>query len=355
MPGPKPRLHLPFNEWPAADGRLWQSAFANNDPFSEATGAHLAKASQDRCMWSWRRWLGFLADYEPAALELPPAERLKSERLRAFVRHLRETNAPTSVASIIEALYQAARFMMPETDWSSLKNVNSRLHAAAPATSPAGPGITSVQLLDLGQRLMDEVEALLNTPLDKHNAAQYRDGLMVALLAFVPIRPRNLVALEIGRHVILEGGRWFIIIPGRETKTRTELEFPLPDVLVPYLNSYLKIIRSRLLKRRNCAALWVSALGGALTYVGVVKSFQRLSKRFGIQIAPHDARAAAATTWAISAPAQIGVARDLLAHSDLRTTIKHYNRARGIEASRAFHRVITRMRRKPGRRAPADS
>jgi len=71
-------------------------------------------------------------------------------------------------------------------------------------------------------------------------------------------------------------------------------------------------------------------MGGALSYVGLVKIFQRLSSQLGIRISPHDARDAAATTWAISAPDQIGVARDLLTHSDLRTTTKHYNRARGM-------------------------
>jgi hypothetical protein len=58
-----------------------------------------------------------------------------------------------------------------------------------------------------------------------------------------------------------------------------------------------------------------------------------------------------ATTWAIFAPDQIAVARDLLAHSDLRTTTKYYNRARGIEASRAHSRVIAAMRRKQNRRS----
>jgi hypothetical protein len=65
---------------------------------------------------------------------------------------------------------------------------------------------------------------------------------------------------------------------------------------------------------------------------------------------PHDARDAAATTWAIAAPEQIGVARDLLVHSDLRTTIKHYNRAKGVEASRAHALVIAAMRKR-GRRS----
>ena len=46
--------------------------------------------------------------------------------------------------------------MMPEHDWTWLKSVKARLHAAAPSHPPTGPVITSVQLLDLGQKLMDE-------------------------------------------------------------------------------------------------------------------------------------------------------------------------------------------------------
>jgi integrase len=106
-----------------------------------------------------------------------------------------------------------------------------------------------------------------------------------------------------------------------------------------------------MLRRPNCAALWVSAKGGALVYGAIGQVFSRLSSGLGFRITPHDVRDAAATTWAISAPDQIGVARDLLAHSDLRTTTRYYNRARGIEASRAYSRVIAAMRRKQNRRS----
>jgi hypothetical protein len=62
-------------------------------------------------------------------------------------------------------------------------------------------------------------------------------------------------------------------------------------------------------------------------------------------VTPHDARDAAATFWAIVAPGQIGVARDLLAHDRLRTTNKYYNRAKGIEASRLQARLIAKIRK----------
>ena len=307
----------------------------------------MAKASQDRCLWTWRRFLGFLAIHEPTALEVHPTERLTFARVRLLIVHLAETNAPRSVASHIEALYQAARAMMPDRDWTWLKVVKARLNAAAPAQSSTGPVITSLQLLDLGQQLMEESKPAPGTSISRQDATHYRDGLMVALLAFSPIRPKNLAALELARHVVREGDRWFVIIPPEETKTKTPIEFLVPELLEPYLACYLDVVRPRILGRRACAALWVSPKGGgALSRVGINKSFQRLSSRLGVHISPHDARDAAATTWAISAPDQIGVARDLLAHANLRTTIKHYNRAKGIEASRAYSQVIAGMRRK---------
>jgi len=139
-------------------------------------------------MWAWRRFLGFLAMHEQSEPELAPNERLTIERVRQLVAHLAETNAPNSVASVVEALYTAARAIMPDRDWSWLKATKARLHAAAPAHSPAGPVITSQQLLDLGLQLMDESKPEPGTPISMHDAIHYRDGFLAAVLAlsFVP-------------------------------------------------------------------------------------------------------------------------------------------------------------------------
>jgi hypothetical protein len=59
---------------------------------------------------------------------------------------------------------------------------------------------------------------------------------------------------------------------------------------------------------------------------------------------------AAATTWAISVmPDQIGVARDLLAHSDLLTTTKHYKSGERDRSQSSTSSVIG-TRRKQNRR-----
>jgi integrase len=343
MPGPKPRLHLPYVDWPATDRLLWEHAFGQNDPFAEM---RLAKASQDRCMWSWRRFLGFVANNHPEALEIAPAERLTIERVKPFVSHLAMTNAPNSVAAVVEGLYTAARVMMPNREWKWLKAIKSRLHAAVPSRSPVGPVITSVQLLELGLKLMDESRQQLTAKLDIREAVAFRDGLMLGLVAYAPFRPKNLASLEIGRHLVLAGDRWFVIIPSEETKTKKRIQFEIPDILLPYLTLYLEIVRPRILRGKMHTALWVSPKGGALSYVGISKSFARLSKRFGVRFSPHDARDAAVTTWAIARPDQICVARDLLYHSKLDTT-GLYNRAKGIEASRAYRQTIREIRNKP--------
>jgi integrase/recombinase XerD len=342
-----PKLHLPYALWPEADRQLWERATTGDDPFSDAAGMRLAKTSQRRYLFGWRRFLGFLTVDDPAVLEMAPFDRLTLERVRKFAAHLAETNAPQSVAIQIDALYKAARVMLPGHDWNWLKSVKARLYATAPTHASAAPVVTSVQLLELGLKLMEESRLALNMPVGMTSAVKYRDGLMIALLAFIPLRRKNLAAIEIGRHLVQDDDGWSIIIPGGETKTGAPIEFAIPKLLSPYLADYLDYMRPRMLKNSHCLALWVSPKGGALSYSAIWDILTRHTiGRLGVRVAPHDVRDAAATTWAVTAPAQIGTARDLLAHSDLRTTTRHYNRARGIEASRAYGRLIAEQRKR---------
>jgi integrase len=271
------------------------------------------------------------------------------ERVRAFAHHLAETNIPRSVAIQVDALYKAARIMLPEHDLAWLKSMKARLHSAAPLQHAGGPVITSPQILQVGLTLMDH-----NAPKDCERvtlsqAISYRDGLLIALLAFAPLRRKNLASLEIGRHLIGEGNDWYIVIPASETKTRTPIEFAIPAFLLPYLDVYLSIVRPRIFNDASCKALWVSPRGGALRYGAIGDVISRHSTAvLGIRLTPHDARDAAATTWALAAPSQIGVSRDLLSHSDARTTEKHYNRAKGVVASRAYAKLL-QLKKRSGR------
>jgi integrase/recombinase XerD len=348
MNGPLPRLHLPFAHWPAADRLMWQQAVRQDDPFSDYAGGRLAKTTLHKLWMIWRRFLGFLTITEPATLEKTPDERLVYERVRQFSAHLAKTNTPYSLATQIDALYGAARIMMPEKDWSWLRTMKSRLYAAAPGPSRSAPVITSVQLVDLGLDLIAESD-LETDQVRMADALRYRDGLMIALIGLIPLRHKNFAAIEIGRDLVKDGEIWSIIIAPEETKTNVAIDFEIPEELQPHLTTYISRVRLRLLRQRKCNALWISAKGGVLSYSAVGPVITRhTTSRLGLRIAPHDARDAAATMWAIIAPEQVGISRDLLAHADLRTTTKHYNRAKGIEASRSYAQIIAgwRTRRK---------
>jgi hypothetical protein len=70
-----------------------------------------------------------------------------------------------------------------------------------------------------------------------------RRGRIIAHLAARPLRLRNFVALELGRHLVRAGQGWRIVIQSAETKTGRPLELPFPEVLVPMLERYLTVHR----------------------------------------------------------------------------------------------------------------
>jgi integrase/recombinase XerD len=109
----------------------------------------------------------------------------------------------------------------------------TRLYAVAPRGNRVRPVITSKRLVDLGMALMEKSKISPDKPISMAaDAIRYRDGVMIALLAQVPLRPRNAAALEIGRDVIKEGETWSIVIPPEDTKTKTYLDFEIPEYRV---------------------------------------------------------------------------------------------------------------------------
>src|SRR5262249_9837783 len=179
-----------------------------------------------------------------------------------FVEHLRETNIPHSVAIQIDSLYGAARTMMPDKEWIWLLSIKTRLYAAAPRGNRVRPVVTSVQLVDLGMALMEESKISPHKPIAIADAIRYRDGLMFALLAQVPLRPSNAALLEIDRDVIKEGETWSIVIPPEDTKTNTYLDFEIPESVRDEFATYLTLVRPRMLRLSGCKAFWVSPKGG---------------------------------------------------------------------------------------------
>jgi integrase len=212
-------------------------------------------------------------------------------------------------------------------------------------------------LIALGERLMDEAEAATARSATRR-AIRYRDGLLIALLAYRPVRRKNLAMMRLGRHLIKAGGRWRIVFAAEETKTRVPYEAVLPAALGPRLERYLDLHRPVLLRGRREArnpnappihpgldAVWVSEDATQLSYQTLgLQIFLHTRREFGRGLFPHMFRDSVATAVAVDNPKHIGDASLILGHSEHRTTEKHYNHARSLDASRRHAAMLASMR-----------
>ena len=76
--------------------------------------------------------------------------------------------------------------------------------------------VSTRRLLEAGLTLM--AEAATFAPDDLARARGVRNGLMVALLALGPIRPKNFATLEIGHTFKQVQRSWWITLPSITTK-----------------------------------------------------------------------------------------------------------------------------------------
>ena len=141
---------------------------------------------------------------------------------------------------------------------------------------------------------MVEAEAAHHvTPLKR--ARGFRNGLMIAFLAVMPIRLKNFAALSLGKHLVKYQGKWQLIISAADTKSQRSDERPVPGFIAAYLDKYIETHRP-LLKPKS-SELWVSTYGGALSYSGCEQIITETTRAtLGVPISPHLFRASAAST-----------------------------------------------------------
>jgi integrase len=192
--------------------------------------------------------------------------------------------------------------------------------------------VTSDQLYALGIELMDKADG--SGRICKADAFQYRDGLIIALLAVVPLRRRTAAALRIGENLVKSGDLWVLVIPAKDTKTRCTLEYPLSEQLSARIDIYLDKFRGKIPGTASHAGLWPSNLGSSMDGGGIYEVVRRRTRSaFGFAINLHRFRHAAATFWSCRDPKNVRGAKDLLGQSSFGTTEKHYIRSRALRVA----------------------
>lgn len=342
---------LPFLAWPDDDRKLWQLAFEAGDLFDDDLPTRrLASASRIAWKNSYDYYVRFVAAHHPERLALPPAARCDRELVAEYVEFLRRTCRETTVALRLDQLYYVMRAFCPESDWSWLRGMVRRISRGAKPL--AHKSVLSDRLFALGTSLMDLAASSVaadGTASERH-ANLYRDGLMIALLAAIPLRLRTLTALRIGKQLVRAGARWELDIPGEDTKTGQPLDYVIAGRLSAYVDEYLLRFRSAYVRTGSEAALWLVRFDRPISAVTIRARITRRTKEaFGFPVSPHRFRHAAGTFCSVHDPANVRVAKDLLGHASFSTTQRYYISAQSRIAGRALQSVL-RVRR--GRRPP---
>jgi integrase/recombinase XerD len=341
-----PQMELPLADWPEEDRKRWSDAIRSGaDPFDECgPAAHLAESSRRALQGSYGRFLGFVSTERHGLLACKPDGRVDRETVAEYVNWRRRTCGDAAIAIDLHHLRLALGYICPSTDWSWLLPIAKRLATQASRKPKKHHQATGEQLYALGIELMER--AVTNskeaTHITKVDAFDYRDGLLIALLA----RRRTLAALRIGKHLVKSGALWSLDIPAKDNKSKRPLEYEISPDMSERIDRYLAQFRCCLPGAKVHDGLWASDQGRPMddgTIYDMVR--RRTREALGFAVNLHRFRVAAGTLWSIHDPANVRGVKDLLGHASFDTTEGHYIMAQSRIAGRALANAVGLLRK----------
>jgi len=225
-----PKMQLPYSAWPEEDRNCWNAAFRLA---TLSTIAGLPRISPSRPAARCGPAMGDSSDSSRpniiGLLARPPGARLDRKMIADYVVWRRRSCGDAAVAIDLHHLRLALGFICPDVDWSWLLTITKRIAAQAKGKPEKYHLVTSERLYTLGIELMNRAVTSANAEgyFSNAQAFEYRDGLIIALLALIPLRRRTLAALRIGKHLVKSGDRWALDIPAVDIKTKRPFEYPI--------------------------------------------------------------------------------------------------------------------------------
>ena len=352
--GKNERRTLYVDEWPEADRQAWQAACWPTHRLKKGGSAsHLAPVSQEDIARRYGQFLGFLKLAGRLNMDAAAATQVTPASVEAYMEDRTDRKVSSMTAwNCIYKLRRAAQLLSPETDFGWLIEIEKDLALVAEPRSKLDRLVMAERLVEAGLTLIEEAKTYTRAKFKR--ARGIRNGLMLAILALCPVRPKNFAALEIGKTFRQVKGRWWIILPGRSTKMGSPEERPVAEWLNPHIDLYLNEARPILLDPSPppTDALWISSVTrGPMTKRKVGSLITQVTlETLGIPVSPHLFRTAGATTAAESFTDFPHLAVALLSHKNPRVNEEHYNRASSLNAANRYSDLIARQQthKRPG-------
>jgi integrase/recombinase XerD len=340
------RCALKFQFWPEADRLMWERLVKVGGLLTDAgPGSKWADETKRVIARSYGYWLSFLLSTDKDILKESPAARVTPERVRQYCLSMADVSARTTLGRVTH-LHTLMRFADGKRDFRWLAEMQRFFERLANQEGPVrrkhGRLVSTGRLVDAGLALAQS--ALLN-PILLQRAEQFRDGLMIALLALRPLRIKNFAGLRLGHSLIETSTGYMLSIPGCETKTGSPIELTVPVDLCPLLSEYLAFHRPHLAGPAFSDHVWLTAAGAPYLTTNLSQRIAMLTLRHvGVAISAHLFRDCAATTIATDMPEHVMIIAPLLGHTSLKTSEDHYNHAQGLSAGRKYRAAIRGVR-----------
>jgi integrase len=345
---------LPLGQWPEVDRAAWTAACR---PAERLRRGGAASHMKDITRRDLARRYGYFLDHVERTEGLDgsagAAVLVTLDRVARFLAELQARVGSVTVQGSIYKLRRMAQLLAPDCDYTWLIEIENDLALVMQPKSKVHRLVYSNVTAEAGMALMAEAEAATHRS-GLARARQFRDGLMVALLAFHSIRLKNFSALEIGRTFVNLKSKWWIVLPASETKEKRPDERPVDDYLIPWVDRYLTVHRPALARGHNGqTALWLSSNdGNAMSYAGVERVISSTTTAtIGVNVSPHLFRTGGASSCAVWAGDRPHLGSALLHHTDPRVTNEHYNRATTLSAAQSFVALIRDIRQENAKSA----
>jgi site-specific recombinase XerD len=342
----QPVRSLPIHLWPIADRAAWQDACRPSVRLKRGGAAsHMRAVAQNILAKRYGYFLDFLSRSGLLDMRAAASTQVTPGKVEDFVAEMKNRVSSVTVYVRVQSLRRIIQLIAPAVEIEWLIDIERQLYSEMRPSSKWNRVVYSDVLVEAGLTLMADAETSKRPKLTR--ARLFRNGLMIALLGYCPIRLKNYAALEIGRSFVDIDATWWIVLTAAETKEKRPDERPVPEELTNPIKRYLDIYRPILASGNTSSnALWMAWDGKPMSCASIAELIPETTERtVGIKVNPHLFRTAAVTTLATHVGDEPHAGSALLHHRPGPVTQENYNRASSITAGKSLRDVNQRYRR----------
>lgn len=170
-------------------------------------------------------------------------------------------------------------------------------------------------------------------------------AIAIRILCVAPIRLSNLSEIRLGEHLMKPGGptaNYRLIYRVYEVKNHVDLDFPLDEITTALIDEYVHDYRPYLVHGRNEDWLFPGAGSGPKGKTTLsAQVTERIQREIGVRLTVHQFRHLAAAKILERFPGNYELARRLLGHRSIQTTMRFYVGLETTQATRLYGDLVS--------------